>query len=70
MAEEETIRQEMIDAIVQDLETWNPDTILEFAQEMYRDELNGIEERLTVEDENLPLIFGIQNVLNKINKFL
>ena len=37
---EEMIRQEMIDAIVQDLETWNPDTILEFAQEMYRDELN------------------------------
>jgi len=35
----------------------------------YRDELNGIEERLSVDDENRPLIFGIQNVLDKINKF-
>jgi len=36
---------------------------------IYRDELNGIEDRLSVDDENLPLIFGIQNILNKINKF-
>jgi predicted HTH transcriptional regulator len=36
---------------------------------VYRDELNDIEERISVGDENLPLIFGIQNVLDKINKF-
>ncbi|MEK7644727.1 MAG: RNA-binding domain-containing protein [Patescibacteria group bacterium] len=36
---------------------------------MYKDDLNGIEQRLPIEDENLPLIFGIQNILNKINIF-
>lgn len=35
----------------------------------YRDELNGIEERLSVDEESLPLIFGIQNILDKINTF-
>ncbi|EKE11105.1 MAG: hypothetical protein ACD_15C00137G0002 [uncultured bacterium] len=36
---------------------------------VYRDELNGIEERLLVDEESMPLIFSIQNVFNKINKF-
>lgn len=36
---------------------------------MYKDELNRIEERLSVEEENIPFIFSVQNTLDKINKF-
>ncbi len=36
---------------------------------VYRDELNNIEERLSVEEENKPFIFSIENILNKVNKF-
>jgi len=36
---------------------------------IYKDELNGIEERLSVDEETKPLIFGIQNILDRINKF-
>jgi ATP-dependent DNA helicase RecG len=36
---------------------------------VYKDELNNIEERLTVDDESVPLIFAVQNILDKINKF-
>lgn len=36
---------------------------------VYRDELNGIEERLLVEEESMPFIFSIQSILDRINKF-
>lgn len=36
---------------------------------VYKDELNNIEERLIVADENQPLIFAVQNILDKVNKF-
>lgn len=36
---------------------------------IYKDELNNIEERLSVDQENIPFIFSIQNILDKINKF-
>lgn len=36
---------------------------------VYKDELNGIEERLSVDEETMPLIFGIQTILDRINKF-
>jgi len=35
----------------------------------YRDELNGIEERLAVDEESVPLIFGTGKILDRINKF-
>lgn len=36
---------------------------------IYKDELNNIEERLSVSQENVPFIFSIQSILDKINKF-
>jgi ATP-dependent DNA helicase RecG len=36
---------------------------------IYKDELNNIEERLPVDEESTPFIFGIQNILDRINKF-
>ena len=53
-------KKEVIDRIFRGKNkiTWN-----------YRDELNGIEERLTVDEESVPLIFGTGKILDRINKF-
>jgi len=36
---------------------------------VYRDELNDIEERVSADDQSRPLILGLYEILNKINKF-